>query len=75
MSIIISQDGKNAQRIDKSEFEKEGYLQNYIRENPDSIPIYEIEEDKKLFVVAREFSTESGDIDALATTKSILIIR
>jgi hypothetical protein len=69
MSIIISQDGKKALRIDKSLFEKEGYLQNYIHENPESIPVYEIEEDKKLFVVAREFSTESGPIDALAIDK------
>ena len=69
MSIIISQDGKNAQKVDKSEFEKEGYLQNYIHENPESIPVYEIEEYKKLFVVAREFSTESGPIDALAIDK------
>jgi hypothetical protein len=69
MSIIISQDGKNAQKVDKSDFEKEGYLQNYIHENPESIPVYEIEEDKKLFVVAREFSTESGPIDALAIDK------
>ena len=66
MSIIISQDGKNAIKVDKSEFEKEGYLQNYIHENPESIPVYEIEENKRLFVVAREFSTESGPIDALA---------
>jgi len=69
MAIIISKNGKNAQKIDKSEFGKEGYLQNYIHENPDSIPVYEIEEDKKLFVVAREFSTESGPIDALAIDK------
>ena len=69
MSIIISQDGKNAQKIDKSDFEREGYLQNYIHENPESIPVYEIEEDKKLFVVAREFPTGSGPIDALAIDK------
>jgi len=69
MSIIISENGKKAQKIDKSDFEKEGYLQNYIHENPESIPVYEIEEDKKLFVVAREFSTESGPIDALAIDK------
>src|SRR4030042_166066 len=69
MSIIISQNGKNAQKVDKSDFEKEGYLQNYIHENPESIPVYEIEEDKKLFVVVREFSTESGPIDALAIDK------
>lgn len=69
MSIIISQDGKNAKKIDKSDFEKEGYLQNYIHENPGSIPVYEIEEDKKLFVTKREFPTESGPIDALAIDK------
>jgi hypothetical protein len=69
MAIIISKNGKNAQKIDKSDFNKEGYLQNYIHENPESIPVYEIEEDKKLFVVAREFSTESGPIDAIAIDK------
>lgn len=69
MSIIISQNGSNAKKIDRAEIEKEDYLQNYIHENPESIPVYEIEEDKRLFVVAREFSTESGPIDALAIDK------
>ncbi len=69
MSIIISQNGKKALKIDKSNFDREGYLQNYIHENPESIPVYEIDEDKKLFVVAREFQTESGPIDALAIDK------
>lgn len=69
MSIIISQGGKNAKKIDKSDFEKEDYLQNYIHQNPESIPVYEIEEDKRLFVVMREFPTESGPIDALAVDK------
>ncbi|MGW8185362.1 MAG: hypothetical protein ACWGHO_04615 [Candidatus Moraniibacteriota bacterium] len=69
MSIIISKQGAIAQKIDKSKFEKEDYLQNYIHENPESIPVYEIEEDKKLLVVAREFPTESGPIDALAIDK------
>lgn len=69
MSIIISKKGQPAQKLDQSEFEKEDYLQNYIHENPESIPVYEIQEDKKLFVVAREFSTESGPIDALAIDK------
>lgn len=69
MSIILSEKGKNAKKIDKSEIEQEGYLQNYIHQNPESIPVYEIEENKKLFVVAREFSTDSGPIDALAIDK------
>ena len=69
MSIIISQDGKNAKKVDKADFENEDYLQNYIHQNPESIPVYEIEEDKKLLVLAREFPTESGPIDALAIDK------
>lgn len=69
MSIIISKQGQPAQKLDRAEFEKEDYLQNYIHENPESIPVYEIEESKKLLVVAREFSTESGPIDALAIDK------
>ena len=69
MSIIISHPDSKAQKIDKSEFAKEGYLQEYIHMNPESIPVYEIEEDKKLFVVAREFPTDAGSIDALAIDK------
>ena len=69
MILIISKNGGNAKRVDKSDIEKEEYLQNYIHQNPESIPVYEIEEDKKLLVLAREFPTESGPIDALATDK------
>jgi hypothetical protein len=69
MAIIITKDGKEMKKVEKSNFEKEDYLQNYIHENPESIPVYEIAEDKKLFVVARELSTESGPIDALAIDK------
>ncbi len=58
-----------AQKVEKANFDKEDYLQNYIHQNPESIPVYEIEEDKRLFVAAREFSTESGPIDALAVDK------
>jgi len=66
MSIIISENGKKAEKIDKTIIKEEDYLQNYIYENPESIPVYEIEKDKRLFVVAREFPTASGPIDALA---------
>lgn len=70
MSIIISRKGAaTAQVIDKSDFEKEHNLQEYIHEHPESIPVYEIKEDKRLLVAAREFETESGPIDALAVDK------
>jgi hypothetical protein len=69
MAIIISKNGANARRVEMTPFSKEGYLQEYIHDNPESIPIYDIEEDKRLFVFAREHSTESGPIDALAIDK------
>jgi len=65
MTIIISKNGKNAQKIDKSSFKEEDYLQKYIYENPDSIPLYEIDENIRLLILAREFPTNSGPIDAL----------
>ena len=59
----------NAQRINKMSIEKEDYLQQYIHNNPDSIPIYEMDEDKRFFVTKREFPTNAGPIDALALDK------
>jgi len=65
MAIIITKQGKNAKKIDKSEFEYEDNLQQYIDDNPESIPLYEIKEDIRVLVLCREFSTSSGPIDAL----------
>lgn len=65
MAIIVSQNGKNASLIDQSSFGQETDLQQYVYDNPDIIPLYQIEEDIRLFVAAREFRTKSGHIDAL----------
>lgn len=66
MVIIVSKNNKNAQKVKRSDIKEEAYLQKYIHENPDAIPIYEINENKRLLVVSREFPTNSGPIDALA---------
>ena len=65
MSIIVSEDGNNAHKIEESHFGLEDKLQEYVKNNPDIVPIYDIQEGAKLLVVAREFSTNSGPIDAL----------
>ena len=65
MTIIISKNGKGAKKIDKSSFEKDGHLQEYILQNPESIPLYDIKEDIRLLVLAREFHTKHGPNDAL----------
>jgi hypothetical protein len=69
MSIIISSNGEKATKVDKSPIEKEDFLQQYIYENPESIPLYEIKEDIQLLILAREFPTNSGPIDAIGIDK------
>jgi len=65
MGIIISENGKSAQKLDEIHFGLEDQLQQYVKNNPDIIPLYEIREDLRLLVLAREFMTNSGPIDAL----------
>lgn len=65
MAIIVSKNGNNAQKLDETRFGLENQLQEYVKNNPDIIPIYEIQQDARLFILAREFGTNSGPIDAL----------
>jgi hypothetical protein len=65
MAIIISQNGKNAKKLEPASFGLEDKLQQYIYDNPESVPVYEIREDIRLLILAREFPTNSGPIDAL----------
>jgi hypothetical protein len=65
MAMIISEKGKKSAKVQPSKIEDEDYLQRYISENPDTIPLYEIDEDIRLLILAREFPTPSGPIDAL----------
>jgi hypothetical protein len=70
MVIIVSKNGRYAKKVLKTDIVKEDYLQKYIQDNPETIPIYEIDEDKRLLVVSREFPTNSGPLDALAIDQS-----
>lgn len=69
MSIIISKNLKNAVRLDRKSFQLEDNLQQYIYDNPESIPLYDIKEDIRLLILAREFPTASGPIDAIGVDK------
>lgn len=69
MSIIISRGGKNAKRVERSVIDKEDYLQQYIYDNPESLPLHELKEDINILIVSREFPTHSGPIDALGVDR------
>ena len=65
MAILITDNNNQTKRIEETSFRYEDKLQEYVAKNPEIIPVYDIDEDTKLLVVAREFSTISGPIDAL----------
>lgn len=65
MSIIISRNGEKAVSVEKSSFDREDYLQQYIYQNPESIPLAQLKENVRLLILAREFPTNSGPIDAI----------
>jgi hypothetical protein len=65
MSIIVSRNGLNATKIDRTVIHKEDYLQSYIYANPNALPLHELKNDLRLLILAREFPTGSGPIDAL----------
>jgi hypothetical protein len=65
MAIIVSKNGQNAVKLSRTEYGLENMLQEYIHDNPESIPLYDIKEDVKLLILAREFMTSSGPIDAI----------
>jgi hypothetical protein len=69
MTIIVSKTGSSAQVVNRSEFPLERNLQEYIYDHPETIPVYELREDKRLLVAARELQTESGPIDAFGVDK------
>jgi len=65
MAIIVSKDGKRAEKVEPSSFHDEAHLQAYIVDHPEALPLCEIDDNVRLLVLAREFSTNSGSIDAV----------
>jgi len=67
MAIILARRGAPATRLERTVIQDESYLQRYIYENPDVLPLDQLQEDIRPLVLVREFPTPSGPIDALAT--------
>ncbi len=66
MSIVVKKKGEAAEKVVQSLVSQEKDLQEYIHKNPEAIPLDDIRDNLKLLVIAREFPTPSGPIDALA---------
>jgi hypothetical protein len=68
MPLILT-NAKGTVRLDKQPFPNEAALQQYIYEHPEALPLDELDVEGSLSVLAREFRTASGPIDALATDR------
>lgn len=71
MPIIISKNGKDAKRVERTSFKQEEELQKYISENPDCIPIEYIKEDGQFIILDREFPVDVGSTDALGVDSEV----
>ncbi len=65
MSVIVTKAGKEARRLEPSGIPQETFLQEYIVANPEALPLSDLRDDLTLLIVAREFPTTSGPIDAV----------
>jgi len=65
LTIIVTKNGKETEKIDPSDFDSEKKLEEYIQEHPGSIPLYEIDDDIRIWIPATQFPTEHGTIDAI----------
>jgi hypothetical protein len=69
MSLILTRNKQPSIKIDATGFDLEDNLQEYIHHNPDVIPLYDIKDDIRLCVLAREFATSAGPIDAVGVDR------
>ncbi|MEE8359221.1 MAG: hypothetical protein V3R82_07415, partial [Candidatus Hydrothermarchaeales archaeon] len=65
MVLIISKKGDATQIVKPKKIGLEEDMQDFIKDHPEVIPFHEIEEGKKILVIIKEFSTNSGPVDAV----------
>ena len=66
MAIILARHNKPAVKVERTLIQQESYLQAYIHEHPDILPLDQMEESVRALVLVREFPTSSGPVDAVA---------
>lgn len=67
MSIIIARQGDPPVRLNRELIPDEDYLQQYLLEHPEALPLDQLREEARPLVLIREFPTEVGPIDAIGT--------
>lgn len=65
MTIVVSTADGGTTKVEESGVESEAFLQRYISDNPEVLPLDQYKEGTQLLILARELPTRSGAIDAL----------
>ncbi len=65
MTIIVSKEGKDSEKVEKSDFIKEDKIQELIHNNVEHLPFYGQDESIRLLSLGREFPTHHGPIDVI----------
>lgn len=73
MTIIISKDGKDSEKIEKTDFMKEDKMQELIDNNIENLPFYDQDDENHLLSLGREFPTKHGPVDVLGVDASGVI--
>lgn len=66
MPIILARQNKSATKLQRTVIQEESYLQRYIQDHPDILPLDQLDAEARTLVLVREFSTASGSVDAIA---------
>lgn len=64
MSLIVEPPGESARPLKPIEIPQELSLQDFVVENPESLPFRELRSELQFVMVAKELPTSSGSIDA-----------
>lgn len=65
MGLIVKSPGQRARPLSPADLQGEITLQDFVVENPSCLPLGELRSDLEFLVLAKEFPTESGPIDAV----------
>jgi hypothetical protein len=65
MALIVSDDEGN-EIVEQTEYENEAEMQEYIENNPEAIPLYQINDELEISIAVREFNVDGEFIDAIA---------
>jgi hypothetical protein len=65
MALIVSDEEGN-EIVEQTQYENEAEMQEYIENNPEAIPLYQINDELEISIAVQEYNVDGEFIDALA---------